>query len=96
MAYQLNEVIPFEVVFRHTSNGQPFNPTDAQITVIAPDGTTTTAAAAQVGSTFTYRRNVTATQAGTWAWFPVTTDEDITPTTYAYAEVARDLSGRAK
>lgn len=89
MPYQLNEVIPFEVIYRHTANGQPFAPTDAQMTVIAPDGTVSTAVAAPVGATVIYRRNVTANQAGSWVWFPVTSDEDITPTLYASVEVGQ-------
>lgn len=89
MPYQLNEVIPFEVVFRHTSNGQPFLPTDAEMTVIAPDGTVDTDEAERIGTTFIYRRDVTANQVGNWTWFPVTSDEDITPTLYASVEVAQ-------
>jgi hypothetical protein len=82
MAAQLNELVALQVVYRHTASGQPFNPVDAQITVIAPDGTTTTTAASQVGATFVWKISVTLNQAGTWVWFPVTTDEDITPTDY--------------
>lgn len=89
MPFQLNEVAPLDVVYRHSVSGSPFLPTNHQITVIAPDGTVSTADASRVGSTFIFRRTVTLNQAGSWTWFPVTTDEDITPTTYASLEAGQ-------
>jgi hypothetical protein len=73
MSIPVGTSYPFSVVF-YDDSGIPLDVSDTPtITVIAPDGTVTTSAGAQVGTEAVYSRSVTLV-AGMYRWYGETTD----------------------
>lgn len=74
MPYVVGTTFSFPVTF-NDADGLPFVPDDCTITVVAPDGSESSAAGVQVGSTYVFTREVTLTS-GDWYWHGETTDPD--------------------